>query len=108
MKDRRELTTSDAAELGGLIAERVGAEGRALRVATRRIHEENERTRQRVQETEEQNRALEQLVREQEAYLAEVTSLIDQMETRRRNWREQYERVTGHTLKESATSSRAR
>ncbi len=100
VEERAGLSVSDSAELVKLSEERVQWEADAIRNATLKIIGDTDLTRAKLQETKAQSAALEELIREQEKYLSEVSSLISEMENRRRKWRQRYQRLTGRPLKE--------
>ncbi len=89
------LSEQEGAELAALKQERVRHEDAAIEQSARRMAEENTRVATRLDQVNAENRDLEALISEQEAYLADVRSLVTQMEIRRRQWRERYTQVTG-------------
>ena len=100
IRERDGLSDPETEELQRLTDERLRFEAKALGNSTRQIIQSTEQTRAKTREMDTQSRALEELIREQQCYLAEVNSMIKEMEARRRGWRTRYKRVTGRSLKE--------
>jgi len=98
-QEQNTLSNAEADELQSLTDERIRFDAEALGNSTRRIIQTTEQSREKSREIEAQSHALEELIREQKTYLAEVNSLIKEMEIRRRGWRTRYKRVTGRSLK---------
>jgi hypothetical protein len=108
VEEQGEISESESAELMKLTDERVQWEAEAVSSAALKMTGDTEQTRNRIQETEAQSAALEQLIGEQERYLSEVSSLISEMENRRRKWRQRYRRLTGRPLKEPISQAGTR
>jgi len=99
-KEQERLSSAEAVELRNLTHERIQFEAEVLRISTDRITQSTEQAQQPTQKTIAQSRELEELIREQRSYLAEVNTIIKEMELRRRGWRTRYKKVAGRPLTE--------
>jgi hypothetical protein len=99
-QEQGRLSSPEAEELQGLADERIRFEADALSVSTHQIAKSAEQAQQTRRAINSQARDLEELIRDQKSYLAEVNSIIKEMESRRRGWRARYKRVTGRPLTE--------
>jgi hypothetical protein len=82
------LTEAEGAELLALTQELDALETAYLQPATARVRQEREAL-------GEQNSKLEELLREQQDYLAEIRTLVADLEVRARQWRQRYMDITG-------------
>ncbi len=82
------LTEAEGAELLALTQELDALEASYLHPATERVRQEREAL-------GEQNSKLEELLREQQGYLAEIRTLVADLEVRARQWRQRYMDITG-------------
>ena len=89
-----------AAERQGTLTEAKGVELLALMqeldiLEAAYLHPATERVRQEREALGEQNNKLEALLREQQDYLAEIRTLVADLEMRARQWRQRYTDITG-------------
>ena len=82
------LTEAEGAELLALTQELDALEAAYLQPATEHVRQEREAL-------GEQNSKLEELLREQQDYLAEIRTLVADLEVRARWWRQRYMDITG-------------
>ena len=82
------LTEAEGVELLALTQELDALEAAYLQPVTERVRQEREAL-------GEQNSKLEELLREQQDYLAEIRTLVADLEVRARQWRQRYMDITG-------------
>jgi predicted DNA-binding protein (UPF0278 family) len=82
------LTEAEGVELLALAQELDVLEAAYLHPATERVRQEREAL-------GEQNSKLEELLREQQDYLAEIRTLVADLEVRAQRWRQRYMDITG-------------
>jgi hypothetical protein len=82
------LTAAERTELAALTQELDTLEAAYLTPATARVQQEREAL-------EAQNRQLEELLHEQQTYLAEVRSLVAELQRREQRWRARYAAIIG-------------
>lgn len=85
----------------------VRAEELALEKTIQRLDAENSELQSEVADIGEQNRVLKDLIREQKDYLRQAEVLIEEIESRKKVWRERYQRAIGEVgAKRIKTGSR--
>jgi hypothetical protein len=94
------FNTLRAAERQGVLTEVEGIELRALTqemdaLEATYLHPATERMRQEREALGEQKSKLEELLREQQDYLAEIRTLVADLEARAQRWRQRYMDITG-------------
>ena len=93
------LTEAEGTELLALTQELDALEATYLQPATECVRQEREAL-------GEQNNKLEELLREQQDYLAEIRTLVADLEVRARQWRQRYLDITGrHWVEDKAETS---
>ena len=94
------LNALRAADRQGVLTEVEGAELLALTqeldaLEAAYLHPSTERMRQEREALGEQHSQLEELLRKQQDYLAEIRTLVADLEVRARRWRQRYMDITG-------------